>query len=35
MRELTGGQCNVPLLAEDDKVVQVGWQGRSCIFDME
>jgi len=35
MRELSGGQRNVPLLIEDGKVVQVGWQGRSCIVDLE
>ena len=33
MRELTGGQRNVPLLPEDGKVLQVDWQGRSCIVD--
>ena len=35
MRELAAGQRNVPLLVEDGKVVQVGWQGRSCIVDLE
>lgn len=35
MRELAGGQRNVPLLVEDGKVVQVGWQGHSCIVDVE
>jgi glutaredoxin 3 len=35
MRELEGGQRNVPLLVEDGKVVEVGWQGRSCIVDAE
>lgn len=35
MRELQGGQRNVPLLVEDGKVVEVGWQGRSCIVDAE
>ncbi|HVR07906.1 MAG TPA: glutaredoxin domain-containing protein [Thermoanaerobaculia bacterium] len=28
---LTGGLLNVPVLVEDGKVVQTGWQGRSCI----
>ncbi len=27
----TGGQRTVPVLIEDGKVVQVGWQGRGCI----
>jgi glutaredoxin len=35
MRGLTAGQRSVPLLVEDGKVVQVGWQGRSCIVDLE
>jgi glutaredoxin len=28
---LTGGARNVPVLVEDGRVVQVGWQGRSCV----
>ncbi len=35
MREVARGQRNVPLLVEDGKVVQVGWQGRSCVVDVE
>ncbi len=35
MREVARGQRNVPLLVEDGKVIQVGWQGRSCVVDME
>ncbi len=35
MREVAAGQRNVPLLIEDGKVVQVGWQGRSCVVDLE
>ena len=35
MRELALGQRSVPLLVEDGKVVQVGWQGRSCIVELE
>ncbi len=33
MRELANGQRNVPLLVEDGRVVQVGWQGRSCVVE--
>jgi glutaredoxin len=33
MREISGGQRTVPILVEDGKVVQVGWQGRGCIVD--
>ena len=35
MREVARGQRNVPLLVEDGKVIQVGWQGRSCIVNVE
>ncbi len=35
MRELAGGQRNVPLLVEDGRIIQVGWQGLSCIVDSE
>ncbi len=31
MREITGGQFTVPVLVEDGKVAQVGWQGRGCV----
>ena len=31
MRALSGGQRTVPILAEDGRVVQVGWQGRGCV----
>jgi glutaredoxin len=33
MREIAGGQRTVPILVEDGKVIQVGWQGRGCIID--
>jgi glutaredoxin len=35
MRELANGQRNVPLLVEDGRVVQVGWQGRSCMVESD
>ncbi len=31
MRAATGGQSTVPVLLEDGKVVQIGWQGRGCF----
>jgi mycoredoxin len=31
MLELTGGQRSVPVLVEEGRVTQIGWQGRSCI----
>jgi hypothetical protein len=31
MSAATGGQRTVPVLIEDGKVTQVGWQGRGCI----
>ena len=33
MRDVAGGQRTVPILVEDGKVVQVGWQGHGCIVD--
>ena len=31
MHAATGGQRTVPVLIEDDRVVQIGWQGRGCV----
>jgi glutaredoxin len=31
MRDASGGQRTVPVLVEDGKAVQVGWQGRGCV----
>jgi glutaredoxin len=33
MRALNSGGRNVPVLIEDGKVIQVGWQGRSCVVN--
>jgi mycoredoxin len=30
MRAVAGGQRTVPVLVEDGRVIQVGWQGRGC-----
>jgi glutaredoxin len=35
MRALDGSVRTVPVLVEDGKVVQVGWQGRGCIVGLE
>jgi glutaredoxin len=35
IRVLTGGQRTVPVLVEDGKIVQIGWQGRGCIVGGE
>lgn len=32
MLSLAGGQRTVPVLVEDGKVVQIGWNGRGCII---
>ncbi len=34
MRSLSGGGRSVPILVENGKVIQVGWQGRSCVIDL-
>ena len=31
MLSLNGGIHSVPVLVEDGKVIQMGWQGRSCM----
>lgn len=31
MLQATSGQRTVPVLVEDGKAVQIGWQGRGCI----
>ena len=33
MREISGGQRTVPILVENGKVIQVGWQGHGCLVD--
>jgi glutaredoxin len=33
LRELAGARTSIPVLIEDDKVVQIGWQGRTCMID--
>ena len=35
MQALTGGQRTIPVLVEDGKVVQIGWQGRGCVVKTE
>jgi glutaredoxin len=35
MVALAGGQRIVPVLVEDGKVVQIGWQGRGCAVHGE
>jgi glutaredoxin len=32
MCAITGGSRSVPVLVEDGKVTQTGWQGRSCVI---
>ncbi len=31
MKSLVRGQRLVPVLVEDDRVVEIGWQGRGCV----
>lgn len=35
MRTLDGGSRTVPMLVEDGKVIQVGWQGRGCVVSLD
>lgn len=31
IRALANGQRTVPILVEDGKISQIGWQGRGCV----
>jgi glutaredoxin len=33
MLAITGGQRMVPVLVEDGRAVQIGWQGRGCVIN--
>ncbi len=33
LQTLSGSQSRVPVLVEGNKVLQVGWQGRSCMIE--
>jgi glutaredoxin 3 len=35
MAALTNGQRTVPVLVEDGKVTQIGWQGHGCVVSSE
>lgn len=35
LRALVGGRRTVPVLVEAGEVVQVGWQGRGCVVNLE
>ena len=35
LRELSGGQRSVPVLVEDDKVIRIGWEGRTCVIEAD
>jgi len=35
LRQLTAGQRTVPVLVENGKVVQVGWQGHGCAVNLD
>jgi glutaredoxin len=32
MRDYVGQERTVPVLVQDGKVVQIGWQGRGCVI---
>lgn len=35
LQNVSPGQRSVPVLVEDNKVIQVGWQGRTCMIEAE
>lgn len=34
LADLSCGQRQVPVLVEDNKVISVGWQGRTCMVEV-
>ncbi len=34
LRSFDSNLCTVPVLVEDGKVIQVGWQGRGCVVGL-
>jgi glutaredoxin len=35
LAKLAGRHRQVPILVEDNKVIRVGWQGRTCLVETE
>jgi glutaredoxin 3 len=35
LRELSGGQRSVPVLVEDNKIIRIGWEGRTCVIEAD
>jgi glutaredoxin len=35
LRELSNGQRSVPVLVEDNKIIRVGWEGRTCMIEAD
>ena len=35
MLQLSSGQRSVPILVEDNVVLQIGWQGRTCMIEAD
>ena len=33
--ELSGGQRSIPVLVEDNKVIRIGWDGRTCMIEAD
>lgn len=33
LRDVAGSLRTVPVLVEDGRIVQVGWEGRGCVVD--
>jgi len=35
LHELSGGQRSVPVLVENDKIIRIGWEGRTCVIEAD
>jgi glutaredoxin len=35
LHALSCGQRSVPVLVEDDKIIRIGWEGRTCVIEAD
>ena len=35
LHALSGGQRSVPVLVEDDRIIRIGWEGRTCVIEAD
>jgi len=35
LHALSVGQRSVPVLVEDDRIIRIGWEGRTCVIEAD